>query len=273
MSYQPDHQPDNRKANPFRPLLPMTPPPPPDEPDDPDAKLKAKLNTELNATVKAAADRDPAAEVKLAAILTDLLRDIAWRFGFLPATDRDDMLQEAKITIFRNLPSFNPEIASFKTWARTVAWRKMRDVLGKVRLPRRLYANVQKVRDAQDRFLHEEGCRPSIDELAEESGLSSKEVDEALNASAFTHAESIEEMTAAGRDIVAPEESHSTHDPEELMRCLGKLTAEDREIIALVYWKDLSHKEIARQLGITEENSRAKLKRAMDRLRKLMGTS
>ena len=49
------------------------------------------------------------------------------------------------------------------------------------------------------------------------------------------------------------------------------LSAGEREILLLFYEEECSHREIARRLGISEMNSRARLFRARNHCKKLLG--
>lgn len=57
--------------------------------------------------------------------------------------------------------------------------------------------------------------------------------------------------------------------PVKLEVLITQLKPQHAEILRLFYFKDLSHKEIGKFLGITEDNSKMRLSRAMKALRKL----
>jgi RNA polymerase sigma-70 factor (ECF subfamily) len=58
-------------------------------------------------------------------------------------------------------------------------------------------------------------------------------------------------------------------DPE-LERCLGALSARDREALLLVAWEDLTPALAARSLGISQAAFRVRLHRSRNRLRRLL---
>jgi RNA polymerase sigma-70 factor (ECF subfamily) len=61
-----------------------------------------------------------------------------------------------------------------------------------------------------------------------------------------------------------------TGEAAEVMRAMSGLSEEDRELLLLVSWEDLSPSEAARVLGISSLAARSRLHRARRRLRGLM---
>ena len=66
-----------------------------------------------------------------------------------------------------------------------------------------------------------------------------------------------------------------THQPPrgeaaEVLRAIGELGEEDRELLLLVTWEELSPAEAARVLGVTALAARSRLHRARRRLRKVL---
>lgn len=59
-------------------------------------------------------------------------------------------------------------------------------------------------------------------------------------------------------------------DEEAVLRALGRLTREQREVVVMRFFNDYSHAEIARQLGKREGAVRAQLLRALRQMRKAM---
>ena len=64
-------------------------------------------------------------------------------------------------------------------------------------------------------------------------------------------------------------------DPDRLIlvQALGQLRIEQRAVVVLRYWADLSHADIAVCLGVPEATVRSRLHRAMRRLRDALGDS
>lgn len=66
--------------------------------------------------------------------------------------------------------------------------------------------------------------------------------------------------------------THSPHGGEaaEILRAMAGLTADDRELLLLVSWEDLSPAEAAKALGVSSLAARSRLHRARRRLRELI---
>lgn len=60
---------------------------------------------------------------------------------------------------------------------------------------------------------------------------------------------------------------------EELVRCMGELPEGPRLVINLYAVEGMNHKEIAQELGISEETSRQQLRQARIRLGRMLGKS
>ena len=67
--------------------------------------------------------------------------------------------------------------------------------------------------------------------------------------------------------------SHHNDEVEDMFKKLFHLNSDERQIIECAYLEELSHREIANRLSITEGNSRIRLQRAMGKLRRLMTDS
>lgn len=63
---------------------------------------------------------------------------------------------------------------------------------------------------------------------------------------------------------------YGEQDIESLMVALGALSADERELIQLVYWERLSYREMGIVLGCSEKAAGIRLSRARSRLRGLM---
>ncbi|HSK48920.1 MAG TPA: RNA polymerase sigma factor [Solirubrobacterales bacterium] len=66
--------------------------------------------------------------------------------------------------------------------------------------------------------------------------------------------------------------THPTHDGEaaQVLRAMAELSDDDRELLLLVSWEDLSPGEAARVLGVSSLAARSRLHRARRRLRALV---
>lgn len=62
-------------------------------------------------------------------------------------------------------------------------------------------------------------------------------------------------------------------DATDLVRALGQMSGQDRELLTLVAWEELTPAQIAAVLGLSPTVVRKRLERARARLRKAIGTS
>lgn len=83
----------------------------------------------------------------------------------------------------------------------------------------------------------------------------------------------LEARLAAERELAESEPQHSEEDFAVLVRALGFLTPDERELIEFAYWERLSYREIGLVLGCTEKTAGVRLTRARHRLRDLLGES
>lgn len=72
----------------------------------------------------------------------------------------------------------------------------------------------------------------------------------------------------------APERAAADADPTtrmDLLAALATLSPQDRAVLVLRYWEDRSVSDTARDLGLTETTVRTRSRRALERLRPLVG--
>lgn len=72
-----------------------------------------------------------------------------------------------------------------------------------------------------------------------------------------------------GRESSAPEDDPTTR--LDLLAALALLPPHDRAVLVLRYWEDRSVADTARDLGLTETTVRTRSRRALQRLRPLVG--
>jgi RNA polymerase sigma factor (sigma-70 family) len=64
--------------------------------------------------------------------------------------------------------------------------------------------------------------------------------------------------------------NYSEDDVRRLMEALSQLRAEEREVLQLVYWECLSHREVGYVLGSSEKAAGVRISRARQHLRELL---
>ncbi|MGR7024611.1 RNA polymerase sigma factor [Geodermatophilus sp. URMC 62] len=84
-----------------------------------------------------------------------------------------------------------------------------------------------------------------------------------------------ERLAEAMTDVVVPDPAAAHEDGAQLRlvrEALGRLSAEDRELVTLVAWEGLTPAQAAVALGIAPGTARVRLHRARTRLRAFLGT-
>jgi RNA polymerase sigma-B factor len=199
--------------------------------------------------------------------------------GFRTSKDsRDDLVQVACVGLVKAFDRFDPERGvMFSTFAVPTILgelrRHLRDRTWRLHVPRR----VRELSVALDRVAEalagELGRKPTIDELATRMGVSAETVREARHAANCQCRRSLDEPAHAdARESLA--ETLGSED-RELARTerivvldswLAALPERQREILRLRYQEDLTQREIAEQLGLSQVQVSRLARRAVEHL-------
>lgn len=200
--------------------------------------------------------------------------------------ESDDLRQVAQLALVKAVERFDPEFGvKFSTFAgRTIDGelkRYFRDRTWSVRVPRSLQERSLEVRRTVERLSLDLGRAPTVDQLAEATGLSSDEVLEALDVqSAYTSA-SLDRPTGSGddSDLTLGASLGSTDDAYEATEAavavrslLDTLPDRERRILELRFFGELSQSEIAEQVGISQMHVSRLLRKTLEQLRSTMTT-
>ena len=160
--------------------------------------------------------------------------------GLMKAIDKFDLSMDVKLSTYA-VPMITGEIRRF-----------LRDD-GMIKVSRPLKELAAKTGAARERLEFSLGREPTIEELAEELGLTREEVVEALNVSApplSLTVSSEEGETQIDLPVQSPEENLSER--MALRQILGELEPRDRQLIILRYFMDKTQTQTAEQLGMTQ---------------------
>jgi RNA polymerase sigma-B factor len=158
--------------------------------------------------------------------------------------------------------------------------RHARDVGWGMRVARGLQERVLDVENAIARLTASEGRSPSPSRIAQELGLTSEEVLEAIDASANHTLESLdtpmsfgESDSAARIDAVGAEDPRYglVDDIQALAPALRELPERERTMLALRFGEELPQSEIARHLGVSQMHVSRLLRRTLDGLAERVG--
>lgn len=222
------------------------------------AALRTSRSTDLRETPGRATTRE-----RLIVDYLPLVRSVARDF-VREGADFDELVQVGSIGLIKAVDRFDPERGvNFAAFARpTVAGeihRHLRDAVPAVRPPRRLHELNGRLR----RLRRELGGRVSIGELAVAVGTSTAEAEAAADLERTSSTVPLEDETARAGDPYAASE-----DRLFVESCLDTLDPRERRIVTLRFYGDLSQREIAREIGISQIHVSRLLDRSLQTLRR-----
>jgi RNA polymerase sigma-B factor len=193
----------------------------------------------------------------------------------------DDLFQVASYALLKAIDRFDPDRGlAFSSYAipsmSGELKRHARDTGWGMRVARGLQERVLKVEHAITRLTARDGRSPSPARIAEELGLTSEEVLEALEAGANHSLESLDKPFSSGDpDSMGPRiDILGTDDPgydlvddvQTLAPVLRALPKRERTMLALRFGEGLPQSEIARHLGVSQMHVSRLLRRTLDSL-------
>jgi RNA polymerase sigma-B factor len=226
-----------------------------------------------------AREGDPLAREELIERYLPLARQLARRFSQTGA-DREDLLQVASFALVKAVDRYDPGRGfAFTTFATPTIdgelKRFIRDTRWTLRVPRGLQERYLELEAAMAELEPQLGRSPTPAELAQHLGVSREEVVEGLEVAAKRDVESLDkamtaddgsrrQATQAGRDDPHYEliEERLTIGP-----LITSLPNREREILRLRFGAELSQREIAELLGISQMHVSRLIRQALTRLR------
>lgn len=201
-----------------------------------------------------------------------LVRQLARRYSQFNPDYMEDLVQVGSIGLLKAIKYYDPRrarSASFKTLAtcyiRGEIRHYLRDHCSLVQVPRRLTEMNSQLAQLEEKLTKALDHTPSVQELAAHSGFSVQEVLEAQQSwEARVHYESFDSLGEdEDRDDkrslseTVPDRKYQDfiHDSEErelVAQALKKLGGKTRQIVEFVFFYDLSQKETATVLGLSE---------------------
>lgn len=139
---------------------------------------------------------------------------------------------------------------------------------GAVKMSRSLKELSMKAARARDE-LSKNGTEPTINDIAEYLGVSPEDAAEAVAAGmppvSLTSAED-------GGEYDLPDDSHESSliDKLALRQCLNGLSEEDRRLIILRYFREMTQSQTAQTLGMTQVQVSRRERKILDELRTLL---
>ena len=226
--------------------------------------------------------RQPSQELRdeLVIRFMPLARKLAARYVGRTET-YDDLLQVACLGLVQAIDRFDPDQGTaFSTFAVPTILgelrRHFRDRTWAIHMPRGLQETILKVEKATEELPTELGRAATVTDIAERLGLGEEKVLEAINASQSRYSRSFEDspLNENGEAIPLSERIGEVDgrlrtvdesvDVEEAMRALSD---RDREVLRLRFVEDMTQREIAERVGVSQMQISRILRMTLDRLR------
>lgn len=176
--------------------------------------------------------------------------------------EREDYVAVANAALMEAIVRYDPSQGSFSTYATTIIKgrvideRRKQDVLS-----RNTRIKVQKINNAEDLLLQEEGRMPTSEAIEKATGIEQKAIDE-IRATAFRTSTSLEAFLENRKTEPAQPDSdpldkllqHEYIDEVNRMLkdAISTLSSREQQVIALYYMNSLTMKEISERLGVSE---------------------
>lgn len=216
-----------------------------------------------------------------------LVRQIARRYSQMNPDCMEDLVQVGSIGLLKAIKYYDPSrarSASFRTLAtcyiRGEIRHYLRDHTSIVQVPRKLTEMNSQLAQLEERLTKLLDRSPTLAELAESSGYSVPDILEAqLSWDARIHYESLDAngeeddrdekrcLSETVPDKKYQDMLHASEERELVSQALKRLGERTREIVEFVFFYDLSQKETASVLGVSEMGVSRAVHSALKKLR------
>ncbi|ODN30960.1 RNA polymerase subunit sigma-70 [Fervidobacterium thailandense] len=214
-------------------------------------------------------------------LIVKLARDLKITLPY--NVELDDLIQEGVIALLQTVEKYNPKMgASFKTYAYTRIRGAMLDYLRKLDfLPKTVRQEIKKLEAAILKFHEENGKFPTFEELADALDLTVDEVKSLYSDLQVKQFLSLDSYLIDVRSGDVLEFQVSSEDDvrekvkkellyEKLRESINKLSDREKIILSLRFEHELSLKEIAAVLGVTESRVSQLLTIVLSKLRRML---
>lgn len=186
--------------------------------------------------------------------------------------DYEELFSAGSLGLVKACDSFDSERGvCFSTYAVPVILGEIRRLFrdgGTVKMSRSLKELSLKVQRAREELM-KGGAEPTLSELAEHLGISLEDVAEAVRASVPPM--SLDDGGEfGGVDVPVESAENSLIDKLALRQCLDKLSEEDRTLIVLRYFRNMTQSEAAQLLGTSQVQISRRERKILDDLRRQM---
>ena len=192
-------------------------------------------------------------------------------------TDPDDLYQLGCLGFLKAIDGFDSEFGTqFSTYAVPKIAGEIRRFLrddGNIKVSRTLKEQAQKIRMAQNHLTLELGRDPTVNEVAEETGLSPEEIAAAENASAPTDSlqrPAGDEGCALEQLLVGEEIEEPILERLSLREAIETLEPRQRAVIDLRYYRGLTQEKTALVIGVSQVQVSRIERKALNQLRDVL---
>jgi RNA polymerase sigma-B factor len=212
-----------------------------------------------------------------------LVNHLARRF-VRQADSLDDLVQAGAIGLLKAVEGYDPELGfRFSAYAASTVIgelkRYLRDKGWAVKPPRRIQELCLELGHATAELTQRLGRSPTVTELAAELGATEDDVLESMEAGQGYTAKSLDPTPDGSEGALRP--ALRVDDPDlasseirlTIQQCLARLPEQDRRIIELRYFEDLTQADIGERLGISQMQVSRLLARTLINLRQLMSSA
>lgn len=202
---------------------------------------------------------------------TGLVRSIAVRFTGR-GVDYDDLCQIGHIGMIKAIRNFDLERGcAFSTYAVPLIIGEIKRFLrddGEIKVGREIKRRGALVMAARERYVTENEAEPTVSQLAAICNLSEEETVECIAATSATV--SLSEQVgddATIEDFIGTDFTPELNEKIALRQAIDTLPDEEREIIYLRYFKNLTQSEVGRILNMTQVTVSRREAKALAKLR------
>ena len=229
---------------------------------------------------------DRAAREELVERYMPLARVLARRYRHT-SEPFEDLLQVASLALLKAIDRYDPELGhSFKAFAVPTILGEMRryfrDCAWALHVPRAAKEQARMVRDALESLRRRHGRAPTVNQLAEFLELNAEQVLDALAAMEAYETSPLDARRPGAEDdgVTYAEALGEEDERYELIECdvavrsaLAEIAPRERRILRLRFVEDLTQSEIADRVGVSQMQVSRLLRRSLDRLHALTGSS
>lgn len=195
--------------------------------------------------------------------------------------DYDDLYQVAALALFKAVDRFDPtrgiKFVSFVTPTMVGEVKNyFRDKSRTIRAPRRGTQLLRQIEQAKEELQQKLHRMPRVDELAEMLGVPEDDILEAIETGGALSVVSLDYTPESDEDAAPLDNYLGTEDAgfgsfensDAIMRAMKALDDRQKDIIRMRYFENLSQREVAEALGISQMTVSREERKALEAMRK-----